>query len=56
MIWMTWRQSRAQAVTAIAALAAFALLLAVTGPHLAGLYRPPSSVSPPSSAPSGELR
>jgi hypothetical protein len=39
MIWMTWRQSRAQAVTAIAALAAFALLLAVTGPHLAGLYR-----------------
>jgi hypothetical protein len=39
MIWMTWRQSRAQAVTAIAALTVFALLLAVTGPHLAGLYR-----------------
>lgn len=39
MIWMTWRQSRAQAVTAIAALTAFAILLAATGPHLAGLYR-----------------
>jgi hypothetical protein len=29
MIWLTWRQFRAQAVTAVAALAAFALLLAV---------------------------
>jgi hypothetical protein len=38
MIWLTWRQFRAQAVTAIAALAAFAVLLAVTGPHLADLY------------------
>jgi hypothetical protein len=38
MTWLTWRQFRAQAVTAAAALAAFAILLAVTGPHLAGLY------------------
>jgi ABC-type transport system involved in multi-copper enzyme maturation permease subunit len=38
MIWLTWRQFRAQAVTAAAALAAFAVLLAVTGPHLASLY------------------
>ena len=38
MIWLTWRQFRAQAVTAAAALAAFAVLLAATGPHLASLY------------------
>jgi ABC-type transport system involved in multi-copper enzyme maturation permease subunit len=38
MIWLTWRQFRAQAVTAIAALAAFAVLLAVTGPHLTSSY------------------
>jgi hypothetical protein len=38
MIWLTWRQFRIQAVTAAAALAAFAILLAVTGPHLAALY------------------
>jgi hypothetical protein len=38
MIWLTWRQFRPQAVTAIAALAAFAVLLGVTGPHLASLY------------------
>jgi hypothetical protein len=38
MIWLTWRQFRAQATVAIAALAAFAVLLAVTGPHLASLY------------------
>jgi hypothetical protein len=38
MTWLTWRQFRAQAVTATAALAAFAVLLAVTGPHLASLY------------------
>jgi hypothetical protein len=38
MIWLTWRQFRAQAVTAAAALAVFAVLLAVTGPHLASLY------------------
>jgi hypothetical protein len=38
MIWLTWRQFRAQAITAAAALAAFAILLAVTGPHMASLY------------------
>ena len=38
MIWLTWRQFRAQAVTAAAALAAFAILLAATGPRLASLY------------------
>ena len=38
MIWLTWRQFRAQAVTAVAALAAFAVLLAATGPHLASMY------------------
>ena len=38
MIWLTWRQLRAQALTAAAALAAFAILLGATGPHLAGLY------------------
>jgi hypothetical protein len=38
MIWLTLRQFRAQAVTAAAALAAFAIPLAVTGPHLASLY------------------
>jgi hypothetical protein len=38
MIWLTWRQFRAQAVTAAAALAAFATLLAITEPRLASLY------------------
>ncbi|HEY6275485.1 MAG TPA: ABC transporter permease [Streptosporangiaceae bacterium] len=38
MIWLTWRQFRIQAITAAAALAAFAVLLAVTGPHLASMY------------------
>src|SRR6266704_3304159 len=38
MIWLTWRQFRVQAITAVATLAAFAVLLAVTGPHLASLY------------------
>jgi hypothetical protein len=38
MIWLTWRQFRAQAVTGAAALAVFAVLLAATGPHLASLY------------------
>jgi hypothetical protein len=38
MIWLTWRQFRAQAVTAVAALAAFAILLAVTESHIASLY------------------
>jgi hypothetical protein len=38
MIWLTWRQFRAQALTAAGALAAFAILLAATGPGLASRY------------------
>ena len=38
MIWLTWRQFRAQAITAAAALAVFAIVLAATGPHLSGMY------------------
>jgi hypothetical protein len=38
MIWLTWRQFRAQAISAVAALAAFALLLAVTESHISSLY------------------
>ena len=38
MIRLSWLQFRTQAVTAAAALAAFAVLLAVTGPHLASQY------------------
>ncbi len=38
MIWLSWRQSRLQAASAAVVLAAFAVLLAVTGPHLASLY------------------
>jgi ABC-2 family transporter protein len=38
MMWLTWRQFRAQAIVAAAVLAAVAIALAVTGPHLAGLY------------------
>jgi hypothetical protein len=39
MIWLTWRQFRVPAVVVCAALAVVAVLLAVTGPHVAGLYR-----------------
>jgi ABC-2 family transporter len=38
LIWLTWRQSRIQAASAAVVLVAFAVLLAVTGPHLASLY------------------
>ena len=38
MIWLTWRQFRAQAITAAAALAAFAIVLATTESHMASLY------------------
>jgi hypothetical protein len=38
MTWFAWRQFRPQATAAVVALAAFAVLLAATGPHLAGLY------------------
>jgi hypothetical protein len=39
MIWLTWRQSRAQTIAAITALAAMAIALAITGPHVADLYK-----------------
>jgi hypothetical protein len=38
MTWLSWRQSRAQIIAAAAALAVTAIILAVTGPHLANLY------------------
>jgi hypothetical protein len=38
MIWLTWRQFRAQAITAAAALAAFAIVLVVTRSHLSSSY------------------
>jgi hypothetical protein len=39
MIWLTWRQFRAQSVVALAALAATAIVLGITGPHLAHLFQ-----------------
>ncbi|HEY2508627.1 MAG TPA: ABC transporter permease [Streptosporangiaceae bacterium] len=39
MLWLAWRQFRSQAVVAGAALAAAAIALALTGVHLAALYR-----------------
>jgi hypothetical protein len=38
MIWLTWRQFRAQAIAAAAALAAFAILLATTASDLSSMY------------------
>jgi ABC-type transport system involved in multi-copper enzyme maturation permease subunit len=38
LIWLTWRQSRLHAASAAVVLATFAVLLAITGPHLASLY------------------
>jgi len=38
MIWLTWRQFRAQAIGAAAALAVIAVALAITGARLAHLY------------------
>lgn len=38
MIWLTWRQSRAQAAMMAAALAVLAVILALTGPGLADDY------------------
>ena len=38
MIWLTWRQFRAQAIAAAVALAVLAVIFGVTGPHLAHLY------------------
>ena len=38
MIWLTWRQFRAQAWAALAVLAVLGITFAITGPHLASLY------------------
>jgi hypothetical protein len=38
MIWLTWRQFRAHSIVAFAALAATAIVLGITGPHLAHLF------------------
>jgi hypothetical protein len=38
MIWLTWRQSRAQAITGAAILAVLAIVLGVTGPGLVTRY------------------
>ena len=38
MIWLAWRQFRAQSIAAAAVLALLAIVLAATGPHLASLY------------------
>jgi hypothetical protein len=38
MIWLTWRQFRAQAIAAAAAVAVLGVIFGVTGPHLAHLY------------------
>ena len=38
MIWLTWRQFRAQAWTALGILVVLGIAFAVTGPHLAHLY------------------
>src|SRR5262245_42454782 len=38
MIWLTWRQFRAQAITAAAALAAFAIVLALSESSMSSLY------------------
>jgi hypothetical protein len=38
MIWLAWRQFRAQAITAAGVLAAFGILLAVTESRMSGMY------------------
>ena len=38
MIWLTWRQYRAQTAVAVMTLTAFAVILGVTGPNLAHAY------------------
>jgi ABC-2 family transporter protein len=54
MIWLTWRQFRLQAGTALAALAAFAILLGLTGAHVADVYAS-SGVADCRSASCGQL-
>jgi ABC-type transport system involved in multi-copper enzyme maturation permease subunit len=38
VIWLTWRQFRAQAITGVVAVALFAILLALTESHMTSLY------------------
>ena len=38
MIWLTWRQFRLPAIVALGALAVVAIILAITGPHIANLF------------------
>lgn len=38
MIWLTWRQFRFPAIAALGALGVVAIILAITGPHVAGLF------------------
>jgi len=38
MIWLTWRQFRAQGIAAVAVAAVLAILLGLTGPYLVHLY------------------
>lgn len=38
MIWLTWRQSRLKAASSVGVLTAFAVVLVLTGRHLASLY------------------
>jgi hypothetical protein len=39
MVWLAWRQFRAQALTAVIAFAALGAVLAYTGPHVTHLYQ-----------------
>jgi hypothetical protein len=38
MIWLTWRQSRAQVFASLAVIAVMALAMAITGPHLLSTF------------------
>lgn len=38
MIWLTWRQSRLQAISGAGIVALFTIVLVLTGPHLASLF------------------
>ena len=38
MIWLTWRQFRLPAIVALGALAVVAVILAITGPHIADIF------------------
>lgn len=38
MIWLTWRQFRLSAIVALGALGVVAIILAVSGPHIASLF------------------